>query len=356
MVRAPRSLACALLLSGAAAAQEPADGGWRWADGVAAQAGDQLITTDELLRYVEQRSRQAGVEIRSPDDLARYLRDAVSPNVLARLQTQAGEDLGIDPLRVERAVRLTLDERRRELGPQRYNDFLEAEGVGAIAMGARQSDLIYRQAWVGKQLGYDNAGTERPVRDRFLRPGELRAIYRTNLDSFAEPALVRFQDLVVPTAALGNDVERTRENVAGLRQRALAGEPFDDMVEANTFSNRESLGKTDWLEARRLSDDGLRRFALEAPIGSYSEVMPIAERGKTVAFRVVKLLERREAATPPGFEDETLQRRMREVYASRRDKEVLERAQAGLLDRSYVWHAPGWEPPAPETRPAPPGS
>ena len=330
----------------------PGGHGWRVLDGVAGQAGDHIITIGELAHFVEQRSKQVGIKIGSDEERAGYLREALAPVILQELETQAGEDLGLDPARVERAVRLTLDERRRELGPQHYRDFLQEEGEDAIGIGLKQTDSIYRQAWIGKQLGYDNTGTERPIRDRYVRPGELRAIYRTNKNRLGDPARVRFQDLLFPVEAVGGDVERARAVVTNAREKALGGEDFDTLVEQWGFSNQEALGVTEWLEAPRLRDEYLRTFALEGEVGSYTEVLPIVERGETVAFHVVKLLEREEGRPVPGFEDQNVQAFLRREYMRDRDAKILDKARAQLDKSAYTWRAEGWEEPVTAKGPA----
>lgn len=320
--------------------------GWKVVEGVVGQAGDDVVTYGELSRFVAKRSQEVGITIGSEDERQRYLHEAVRPVLVQELEVQAGQDLGLDPERIEGAVRQTLDTRRRELGPRGYREFLDSEGTDAIAIGARQEDAIYRQAWIAKQLGYDTIG-ERPVHDRYIRPGELRAIYRANRADMGSAAQVRFQDLLVPVEALGGDVERARTLVDSLRKRAVDGEPFDTLVEEFGFSNPEELGVTERLEARRLIDPGLRTFALESPVGSYTEVLPIVQGGKTVAYHVVKLLEREGGTEPPDFGDKKLQEFLRKSYQNKRDNELLARERARLTEEAFLWHAPGWEP-APE--------
>lgn len=332
---------------------KPGEAGWKLAEGVLVQAGDDVVTLGELERFVRRRSVEVGIQIDGPEALEGYLREALRPVVTQELEVQAGQDLGLDPARIEGAVRQTLETRRRELGPKQYRDFLQSEGVDGIQIGVQQQDAIYRQAWIAKQLGYDTTG-ERPIRDRYVRPGEMRAIYHTNKDGMGTPARVRFQDLLVPVEALGGDVERTRALVKTAREQALGGEPFDNLVEEFGFSNQEALGVTDWLEARRLSDDGLRAFALEQPVGSYTEVLPIVQRGETVAFHVVKLLEREDGSEPPSFADPRAQRFLRREYQRLRDEKILESERARLSLGAVHWHAPGWEPDLPQPSQAPP--
>ena len=342
-----------LLLSPSTSAQT--DGGWKLAEAVVTQAGDQILTTSELERDVLRRAKRRGIQIQSREEMESYMRVILPESMIEELEVQAGEDLGLDPLRIERAVRLSLEGRREELGPNEFRDFLQDQGLDAVQVGLNQQDEIYRSAWVTKQVGYAGGG-ERPIRDRYIRPGELRAIYRANRSSFGKPALVRFQDLVVPVEALGGDIQRTKSLVENLRERAVGGEDFDQLVEEFGAFRREDLGRTEQLEPQRLSDASLRDFATNSEVGAFTSVLPIIRQGETIAWHVIKLDEREEGTPPPAFGEPRLQRLLRTEYLRKRDNGILKREQDKLRAASYIWHADDWQPLVEEDPPAGPGA
>lgn len=322
------------------------DSRWMVVDGVTAQAGDNIVTMTELRRDALREARRLGLPVDSPEAIETLMRESVTGSVEQELVVQAGEDLGLDPARIERAVRLSLDGRRRELGPNDYALFLEEQGLDGVQIGRIQSDEIYSSAWYSKQVGRSGTG-ERPTRDRYLRPGELRAIYRANRQDMGQPTQVRFQDLVVPVEALGGDIARTKALVENLHERALGGEDFDQLAEEFGVYRRETLGVTDLIDPSRLSDAELRSWADDADEGDFTEVLPIVQRGETVAYHVILLKELLVGAPAPTFDDPRLQRLLRREYQLKRDNAIVERAQSRLQADSYVWYAPGWEPTEP---------
>lgn len=329
-----------------AAAASPSGAGWEHVDGIAAIAGDQAVTLGELRAFVERRRRLYNIELTTQAEYENALAQGLEPAILLELEAQAGRDLGLDAERIRGAIQAQLEEQRKDMGPTEFRQFLDEQGLDALTAGRSQSDSLYQSAFRAHVVGRRGGISDRPVKDRFVRPGELKAIYEATRDRLGDPDQVQFQDLVVAVEDSGGLVE-ARALARDLHERALDGEDFDLLVEEFSVSSPETLGVTRFLRLDQIADAQVREFAEAGAIGDYSEVLPILQQGEVVAFRVLKLYAREEGTPPPRFVEPQTQDKLRNFFLRNRDDALLERARTQLHDRAYVWRSPAY--PEPET-------
>jgi hypothetical protein len=164
---------------------------WRLIDGVAMQAGDQILTLSDFQSQVDASLRERAISTR--EELAGAIDSLMAGRITLSLESQAGRDLGIDPERIGSMVQRNLAERRREYGVSGYLEFLEERGMDALSVEEGEEDKVYQWLWRERTLGRSEVSGARPVHDYFVRPGTMRASYRQNLDDLGEPDRVRLQ-------------------------------------------------------------------------------------------------------------------------------------------------------------------
>jgi hypothetical protein len=328
-----------LVASDAAPAGEDS---WLPLDGVVAVAGERAITHSRVIGFIEQ--QRARMNITTQEDYQRALGQALSALMTLELESQAGRDLGLDPEQVRRMVRLDVEARKSEEGAVAVSEDLRAYGLDAVDALSREVDQVYTSIWRSSIQGSLSKDSGiRPYRDRYVRPGELREIYRVNS---VGPTIVTLQILDIRAAQAGG-VEPARAYIEDLRQQALDGEDLTLLIVENAASNRAERGMTGRLQADQIPYPGLREFALRGEVGSLSEVLAVTGADGSPGFLFGRLIEREEPEEAPPFLDRSLQQRLRRLYAQRRDDTRLQRARAGLGQQAYLWPGPDEGGPTP---------
>jgi hypothetical protein len=310
---------------------------WRLIDGVAMQAGDEILTLSDFQSQVDASLR--GRSISTREELAGAIDSFLAGQVALSLEAQAGRELGIEPERVGNMVQRNLAERRREYGISRYLEFLEERGMDALTVEEGEADKVYQWLWRERTLGRSEVSGARPVHDYFVRPGTMRASYRQNLDELGEPDRVRLQILDHPAAAAGG-VEQARQVCETARGRAAAGEDFGELVLEFGASNREALGITEWIPVPALIDEELRAFAARASEDDISTVLPIVREGETVGFLVARLEAKEAGAAAPPFTDRRMQQNLAQLIRRKQERILLGQARLDLEREAYVWRNP----------------
>jgi hypothetical protein len=306
----------------------------RAVDGVAAQAGDAVISLSELNRFVEARNKQKPVSTK--DEAQKQIVEGLRDIMTTRLEAQAGEDMGLDPEQVEREAQFRIEREREEAGLAHYIAQLEEQGIDALGAERDKTSQLYTTMWRAWKLGYSIPG-RRPSRDRFIRPGELRGIFRENKD-LLYPTIVRFQVLFVASEAVGN-AEEALATCEEARERILDGEDFGALVLELGADLRETEGLTPEIALPAIKDPRLREFAERAAVDELSEIWPIVgEKGPDprIGYHFAKLVERR-AAEADDFGDPDVQRRLRAYLTNRRDERVIEYHRDTLRREGYTW-------------------
>ncbi len=323
------------IVLGTAGAQ--AQDSWRLVDGVAMQAGDEIITLSEFQGYVDASLRERVISTR--EELHREIGGILVGQIALSLEAQAGRDLGLDPRRVGSMVERNLAERRREYGVSGYLEFLEERGMDALTVEEGEADKVYQWLWRERTLGRSEVSGTRPVHDYFVRPGSMRASYRQNLGELGEPDRVRLQILDHPVAASGS-VEGARAYCEERREKALAGEDFGQLVRLDSASGADTLGITEWIPVPALRDEALRSFAEGASVGDLSQVQPIVREGETEGFLVARLEAKEAGAAAPPFTDRRMQQNLGHLIRRKRERVLLGRARMELEREAYIWRNP----------------
>lgn len=331
------ALALSLVLQGAPAQDAPRP---ILMDGVAAQAGERVITLseyEEFLKRLEEREPAPSAEA-----AARRRFELLREMYTAALEEQAGIDLGLDPAQIERITRLNLESERRELGLDSYVAKLASEGKDARSEEEARSREVYRELWRYGAQGNPVAG-QRATRDRTIRPGELLDLYEENKRRL-KPVRVQIRWLVVPSTSAGGPEEAKARCEEALR-RLQAGEDLGLLVaELGSADFRDTLGLTPLWQPQEIPEPSLWSFAETAEIGDLSPIQPFTnprtgQPDPTRGYHFAELHERDEPPIP-AFEDAETQRVLRSYFTRDRATRILDRARNDLRREAYSWVNP----------------
>lgn len=313
----------------------PQDRGvWRPIDGVAFQVGDEIITLSEFEATVRGRESEVGSEA----ELRQLLNKLVAEQIARRLEIQEGEDMGLDARQIDKLVRDQELEARRDQGVNLYADTAEREGLKPLERVEGRTQALYRDFWRRKHVGLPLGG-ERPVKDRYLRPGILRASYQLQKDALAQPTLVRLQILEIQVAAIGS-AEGAEIFIEDLRNQILDGEDFGSLVLQYGSALKETEGETDLIDVARITLPVLKSFAEDGKVDDLSEPLPIEGDGRIGSYMLAKILEKEDGGPVPAFGGPETQSRLRRALLGQWEEDMLGRARSGLSRRAYVWQNP----------------
>jgi hypothetical protein len=308
-------------------------------DGVALQAGDALVTLSELERVMKRVQEKQPPANRRDEELQRA--QVVRELLTARLEEQAGKDLGLDAEQIGRISRANLEAERDKEGLTAYLADLAAQGKDAYAEESDREQEYYRYFWEQRARGRAYIA-QRATREQSVRPGELRALFAENREALA-PVTVQLRLLVIASEAVGG-AEAARASCEEARTRAQAGEDFALLVEERGALLRETRGLTPFLAPKSFRDPALVPFAEGAELDEFSPVLPLTNpktgaSDPELGYQVAELVERR-VPPPAEFSDPEVQRKLREAYAAGRERAGLEREQEKLRRESFVWIHP----------------
>ncbi|MEM7309445.1 MAG: hypothetical protein AAF682_22370 [Planctomycetota bacterium] len=321
-----------------ASAQEEEGKPWQNLDGVVYQAGDDVITLSDVVRHYEMVRRRSNLQVTTPEERAQALDRSLEALVLLALESQAGEDQEASPVQVDDLIDRFMARQRRDRGLINYVDQLAEQGLSVHRERERQKSGFYTSVF--RDQGLSGA---RPTRDGYVRPGELRQFYRTESQNMAEADQVRFRELLLLADAIGG-VEPARELAEELHDRLLGGDDFDAIHAEFGGSYRQTKGRTELLEPRRLPPE-VAAFARTADVGDVSEIMPLGSGEDGVrAFRILVLDEEQGVTPAPPFRDAGLQAQIRTRVAEHREDAWLNVARARLQRSAYLWPPPKPEP------------
>lgn len=326
------------------AASAPEEG-WREFNAVLQIVNERMLTSQTLLREMMRmnRKRSLGTE-GERREAARQIR---SQSVTDALRIQAGEDLGTDPVQLNRQVNDMMRRMQEHYqGSAGMSAYLQENDRTLYEQQELTKDILHLTLWDNYITGGGAIGEgARPLRDSYVRPGYLTFTYRQCLEhpellqviGGSGPSVVLQWIFIDPDAAGGEEAGETLAQ--DLRQRIVDGEDMGNLVEMYdpTKANKEKRGMTEPFVESRIGeiDPGIGAFVAGAQPGDVSEVLPFKDNRKEY-WRIVRLVERRPAVIPPlgSIEAQTkLTERIREDLSGWRRSEGIRR----LVKASYIW-------------------
>jgi len=330
-----------------AAAQE-----WQQFDGVAAVLDGRPITwraLDAEIRRVrgDERFTDSAEQIQA-------IREATTELLRTQLYAAAGRELDIPLDRLRTQIALGLEDQRQELGNLGFAEQLREQGSDPLQELRNQEDEALGMAWLRGELGYPSFARERPVVDRYLRPGELRAFYQLEGQRMSDPAKVQLQVLALPYDAWGG-AEIARDQLSLLladREAGNFGEAeFTAAVEEYGAFLPERRGYTGLEPIPSLAqlEAGWTSFLTSAEPGQISGILTYSRLpGRNRAplpegVCLLRVVQQEEGQPPPSFRQREFQSDLRRALGNQRDNTRATRAIRRRLGRSYVWVTPGLE-------------
>jgi len=317
------------------AGTQDADQGWSFVAALALQANDRVVSIREFDGVVQAEATRQGVA-RSEPRYEQIARDALREVAMTELEPQAGRELGLDPAQIDRVVRLNLQDKRREMGTAGLADVLAEGGQTYQTLSAAQAADTYRRVWRGTLLGWKGISS-RPIRDVFIRPGELRAIYRSNRE-FLDPAVVELQIIQSPVRAYGGDEQAGLEYLNEARERALAGEDFTSLVEQYSAIGAETQGLHPPYVVSEITVPELREWAATARTGEVGPVLSVI-LGSERSLLLPRVVARR-GGEIPSYEEPRVQQVLRETFDRERSTRILRAERNTLLGSAFTWVSP----------------
>ena len=308
-------------------------------EGVAVQAGEELVTLGEFDRLFKSRRELERPD--SPEKEGALQRQSLLDLWTARLEAQKGADLGLDPAQVARISRANLRDEREKSGLGAYLAQLREEGKDALTQEMDRQQEILGAMWQYSVQGNAFAG-RRATRDATIRPGELRGIFEDNKDNLA-PVTVQVRWMIVTSADAGSS-EAARASCVDARERVLAGEDLALLIEERGSELRVARGLMPYRPPEAFRDPALAAFAEKAEVGDLSEVLPLLdpETGKIdpeLGYQLFQLHDRR-IPPEPVFDAPEVQRVLRQYFLRTRRELILERERDRLRREAYSWVNP----------------
>ncbi|MFN0006873.1 MAG: peptidylprolyl isomerase [Planctomycetota bacterium] len=344
------SILLGLLLAGGQETPAPAsDGasreGWRDFDVVLQIVNERMLTSRTLIREMGRFNKRR--PITSEGEAREAEKRIRTESVTDALRIQAGEDLGTDPVQLDRQVKDIMRRmQERYQGSAGMSLYLQERDRTLYEEQELTRDILHATLWDNYITGDGSVGDgARPLRDSYVRPGYLRFTYRQCLEhpellqviGGSGPSVVLQQLFVDPASAGGEEAGLVLAE--DLRERIVAGEDMGNLVESYdaAASNKQKRGMTEPLLESRLEDydPAVGIFVAEAKPGDVSEPLPFKSKDKSY-WRIVRLVERRASVIPPldSIEAQTkLTERIREDLSDWRRSEGIRK----LVKASYIW-------------------
>ncbi len=336
-----------------------------WVDRTRAVVHDMILTQSDMASIVARARHDNPEQARDPKALNELSMKLLNARVDDLLEIQACRDAGFDPERIEQLVRLRVEDYvRSHGGPARTAEFLAERGLTPNDLHDDMNERLLSMTWREMVTGESPGITGRVQRDRYVRPGQLHAVYLIACQPTearwiqllgGEPERVTLQSLVLPVDAQGT--EAALQQAAEIREEALDGADFGQLVRTwSVLTANDGISRPNpvqdlvQLSQLRHGDDQLGRFVREAPVGEISPPLASAtdpsERPMVFLYRMVERLPTR----LPEFGEEQTQTRLRKEIQRLTDDRRLSTAKRSLrealLDRMRGPDTPGEEPAA----------
>lgn len=345
-----RASLLSLLLAGAAFAQNgPGGGPLSYAEGIVAEVEGTPITRREL----ELTCRLANPSVYRRLDPGKQLEiqhqqlDALIQERVLKLRAEE-DKVALskeDQARVESELAREAD---RYGGRERFRSLLLEEGLTLEFFRARLETNILTTRLLLKHIS----------RDVFVTPGEVRLYYDQHRAEFETPSLLRVRRIDVFQQPISARDQRpalldealqlgpwdARAYIERLRQRILAGEPFEAVARAGSLGSESTLVQ-EFTRSDRPSASWPR------PLGETAETLEVGQLSLVIeseqgALHLLLVEDRRPAGTKPLAEVQPeIEDKLKEAIWQRRVRDWIDQAQRRASVQKYLPPLPG----APQT-------
>jgi len=307
-------------------------------EGVAATVNDDALTSSEIARHARDlRERRGNRPISTPDELRQLQEFALINAALERLRTQAGEDMGLSREEVERRTNYIMQREREGVGLVQHAQNLRDAGLDSAGARENSQDFLYRVSWYYAHTGQGIGMRGRIFRDRYVRPGELRAHYEQNLDRLRGSNEVVLQVLEVHARAAGG-LDGALAEVRACRERYASGEAsFEQLIEESASVRRAERGRLPPMPEAQLADPQVAAFVRAAKPGDCSEPLPNGQSGGLEGYMLVRLIERKAGAPAPDFALLDTQSKLRRELQQLRERRTIGALEEQLVGRAQFW-------------------
>jgi hypothetical protein len=309
-------------------------------EGVAATVNDDALTSAEIARHARDlRERRGNRPISTPEELQQLQDFALINAALERLRTQAGEDMGLSREEVERRTNYIMQREREGVGLVQHAQNLRDAGLDSAGARENSQDFLYRVSWYYAQTGQGVGMRGRIFRDRYVRPGELRAHYDQNQDRLRGSDEVVLQVLEIHARAAGG-LDGALAEIRSCRDRFAAGEAsFEELVEESASVRRAERGRLPPMLEAQLADPQVAAFVRSARPGDCSEPLSNSQSGGLEGYMLVRLLERKAGAPAPDFALLDTQSKLRRELQQLRERRTISALEEQLVGRALFWPA-----------------
>ena len=316
-------------------------------DGVALQAGDDVITFSMLSRSELKQLKERPVTTK--DEQMQVRAEVLRTLVTESFETQEGLELGLDPEAVRFQIQHQAADERAKIGAAAYGNQLTEEGVTALESYAESEAEFFRIMWRRSMLGFGVADL-RATKDRYVRPGELRYSFLANKDRIAPPQ-VQYRILAVSSRAAGGP-DLARALCEEARGKILEGHDMAKLVEEYGAAFRETQGLTPLIPISQVADPKLRELGAKEE-GALTDVLPLNnQKGQPdprQGYQLV-MLHQKLVPEPPSYEDAEIQNFLRVNQINRRDNQRLNLEQRRIVQEAYSWMHPAIQGPGPNQK------
>ncbi|MCC7011274.1 MAG: hypothetical protein IT454_01820 [Planctomycetes bacterium] len=304
--------------------------------------GVYLIVNEEVVTQLEfsREAARRGWLVTNEEARRRIFAENHKDFVQRMLMNQAGRDAGFP------------EERVKALVEQDVRGLVEDQG-GAIGLGsalkqddrdieefrADRRDYYYSNLWLWSIDGRNPGVTGRQHVDRYVSPSQLHYLYRRQPADRIFPATVQFQELAVSARAAGS-AQKALDQIRELQRQALEGSDFGALAAEHhdSVAMRNRKGLTDPIEiadAHELLPD-LGEFIESAEPGAISDPQAIRINDEIAGWRVLRLV-KRVRRDSPAFQEESVQRHLRELKLGEISTWRRDRALNELYRAAYIW-------------------
>ncbi len=190
-----------------------------------------------------------------------------------------------------------------------------AQAYDAQLRGLGSSLRQYRSAWARQQLAAHLVRDKLKI-DEDLSHAELLDHYRGNIDSFAHPARVRWEELMVRLDRFPSR-ETARAKIVSLGNEVVYGASFAAVARESSQGFTASAGGVyDWISRGSLANPEIETALFDLPEDYLSDVIETRH-----GFHIVRVIKREEAWTTP-FRD--AQPEIREKLLDERREKAIE--------------------------------